>query len=993
MPNNNDPNQSGKGPANTVASVGAEHLPAGMVDILNKQKSGVETLEQRHLADRLYGIEQDPTFIIGRKHPGEFANISSFQDKIDKLEADRLKISKRQEMISEAARDRNVGMITNHINKGFASSTINGQVEARLSSHEIQRAVRQQAGSMSPQEVYHEMHTSKQQLSGYEKELQGIVKNKLIGQNDAVDSESVKRMNEIYGKRDELINRRATLTGIGKFHKEQGRDPMSQTMDILQTQKQAESVMSKGGAGQSEAKEFLDILKKLNEVVDSTSQEFKDLSGSLDTAKAKLREASSEGNQKTWGVKSDTWKKALLVGEMVEKVGDATVTMGVAHRIQDRQNIAGMAGLANSKYENYVAARHGNIAAQLASKNWGASEEFGSEVKGAQMAGETLQTTGKVVKNVAKTALAVGARAALAATLAEAAVLTAPLAATGVGAVVPLALGAGSAVAAYSAVNTAVDAVADTAVDASSQIRGLKTAPAYINAVASNQAAFQAINAIPAQQMQGLRDFYVGSGNAAMGMGSKSSAFLNEITGETTDQQLMQRRHGDVVDKTLLEKMADASISPEEMAQMAELGNQTVGSQFNTNQVFAGRKYEKASLGSKEINLQRMGQLAEAGSNNPQAGLESVMASAMTKGLDGSKALGMMVSNTAALVESGVGARFGLDTAAVTAAALASYAHDDPNENKEFALKQAKTAEDVARSAETNVSTTYSGMINTSRLGDRLGLGTGQQMIAGQIESATWKALSNDADAVNKLQDLGQGRVNLTGPNKGKERTLEEAQAFAKTMLDINMDKRIESEGVGNALFGGVSPELRKKLKAGTLTRDDGAMYDEMTQLANFNKLSPEVWMKSVISGNQDPTDKTALNTKLNPKTGAPLTPQEQTDALKNSGKQQEAQSASAAAELLKTVGGAMKQFLTMTKDAATGGVEKETEAQTMAGKAADNFKLGAEKFGPAVDKLDTVLNNIIKQSGMKVPMMSEPDPLSTNSSQGREPNSGYGTF
>ena len=41
MPNNNDPNQSGKGPTNTAASVGAEHLPIGMTNALNK--AGIDT--------------------------------------------------------------------------------------------------------------------------------------------------------------------------------------------------------------------------------------------------------------------------------------------------------------------------------------------------------------------------------------------------------------------------------------------------------------------------------------------------------------------------------------------------------------------------------------------------------------------------------------------------------------------------------------------------------------------------------------------------------------------------------------------------------------------------------------------------------------------------------------------------------------------------------------------------------------------------------------
>lgn len=948
MPNNNDPNKSGRGPANTAASVGAEHLPIGITNALNR--AGVDTQAAKSLRERQAAIEENDIFIAGRKYPGQFAG-TSFGESVDKLEAEHAKVIRRQEIIEESHRARTISAVTTNINKSFATSSTNGQVENRLSAPEIQRAIRQQAGSMSPQEVHHEMRASQARLSSYEQELHGIVQNKLVDRFGEVDPEQKKRMNEIYSQREEELSKRATLHGISKFHKELGKDPMSQTMDILKTQANATSTISSGGAGAAEAKAFLDTLDKLNKVVDSTSQEFKDLSGSLDKAKDAFNAATAAGPT-FGGMGAKGWGKVGAIGQIISTIGDGISTMGVDHRIADRGNIAAMAGLENSKYQMYKAARHGDIAAQLAMSNWGAAQRFGKQVKVTSQVGETASTVGNVVTGVAKTAGAFILGAAAAGT-----------SMTGIGIPLGVALASG-------AVGLGVSAAKDFGVGASSLGRGIKSGQNYVAGVSSDMEARRQINAVPAEQMQGLRDFYVGAGTVSMGMGARGEGFLKQMTdaGDSAEVRLMKARQGMPVNKGMLENMAEAGISPEQMVQMADLGNKALGSQFSTDQVFAGRKWEKAGLGTMQENMQRMGQLSAAGSNNPQSGLESVMATAMTKGLDNSKALGMMVDNTAALVgASAVGGIGGIDTTNVVAAQLASFVDKD-SATKEFDLARAKTATDIARASDTNVSTTFSGMMNTSRISALTGLESVEALTAGETDVSQWKKMQEMAkegpEGLKKAGEFARAR----GMNIKNENILD----VSTKMIDLKQRQIAEGSGTANAIAGGISDEMFAALKGDDLKEGD-KNYAVLAQIASRTKYKTvQEYQKAVKSGDvaSDP------NAVIPPPTGDGKTLQEQMDALRTGGFTQLSEAAQSAATALKDIGGAVKVFTDLNEKYKKDGPATEKQMAGAAGLAAEKFELGAEKFGNQVTRLEGILKNVIAKSGMYVPPVPETDNL-----------------
>jgi hypothetical protein len=965
MPNNNNPNQSGKGPANTASSVGANPLPNKITNVLDQAKSGIETLEQRNLNERLFDLEASVEWQTHLQFPGEFEG-KDFGDAINKKKNSRYKITKRLNDINENKRDRYIEHVSNTVKGQFSSGSINGQTESRLSDPEIQRQIRMQSNSLSPQEVHSEMNASSARLSGYEQQLQGIVQKKLIGPNNVVDPEQEKEMVKIFRARDEELSKRATLTGVAKFHKAQGKDPMSQTLDDLGAVAKANTIISSGGAGGNEAKKVLEAFEALNQVIDNTSQEFKDLSGNLDKAKTAMSAAAA--NPTVGPFTAKTWGQIGAWGAIASTIGGGISAAGVDHRIADRQNIGTMAGLENSKYAMYKAARHGDIASQLAMSNWGASGRFGEQVKHTSQVGEGLQVGGNMLVGAAKAA---GAFA-----LGSAAVAAG---ATGVGTPLAIALGSG-------ALALGVSAATDFGVGSDSLVRGIKSGQNYAKGVSSDMEARKQINAIPAEQMQGLRDFYVGAGTVSMGMGSNGEGFLKQMTdaGDSETVRMMKARNGDRVNKGMLENMADAGISPEQMIQMADLGNKALGSQFTqlggANLVIDSRKFEKAGLGSMQENMQRMGQLSASGSNNPQAGLESVMASAMTKGLDNSKALGMMVDNTAALVgASGVGGAGGIDTTNVVSAQLASMV-DQNSATKEFDLARAKTATDIARASDTNVSTTFSGMMNTSRISALTGLEGVEAITAGETDISQWKKMQDMAKS-GKAEDIA--KAGEFARSRGMNIKNQDILATSTKMIDLKQRQIAEGSGTANAVAGGITDEQFAQLKGDNI-KDGDANYQTFAQIASRTKYKTvQEYQKAVKAGDIGPDPKDELNAKIAPKDGDTKTLQEQMDALRTGGFTQLSEAAQSAATALKDIGGAVKIFTDLNEKYKKDGPATEKESSTAAGIAADKFQMGADKFGPAVDKLDIVLNNIIAKSGMYVPPV--PDDKTVQTSGGRK--------
>jgi len=917
---------------NSAASIAARifkgiDYPNIPQDILgNIARTGQATQEHSDIAADIARRQRSPMLQAAMGFPGEFDKTSIGPD-IEKEMNGIARLINRQDAIEQGQRSRGMNTNESFITKHFDPSHIRGESERRMNDPENQRRMLTQASSVSPYQVHAAMNASDERMAGYKTELLNLNK-KLFDSGGAASPEHQASMNVVFGKRNEELNNRAILSGLNKNYKAMGLDSLSTTMGHLKMQTQAQDVVSKNGAGSKEAEIFLENLKKLNAETDKTSNKFKELSEAVTKSGGDFMSGSGGGGgHKFMGMGAKGWGQAGAIGQVMSIVGDSIGTLGVDHRIKERQVMAGFANLANSKYDVYKSARDGDVASQMLMTQWGSADQFANQIKQTARAGEITSGIGNAVVGAAKTAGAVLATKAAIAS-----------GATVVGLPVSALLAGGS-------VALGASAASDFAEAGSNIFRGNKSGQAYINATNTHMEAMRAVNAIPAEQYQGLRDFYTGAGGVARGMGARGETFLNEIT---------QSGPG-----SLLNDLSAARMSPEQYVQMAQVGNDMMGSQFSKKNIFSARSLEVAGLGTVEQNIRRQGALATSGSNNPTGSLESVMAAAMTKGLDSSKAIDMMVTNTATMVSQTAGATAaGIDTSGVTAAALASMV-DPSMANKEFATQRAMTIGQIARSAETNVSTTYSGMVNTSRISAATGLSGIDAITAGEMTGAEWKALEGDPDAEKKLRSMGIS----VGQGGGAK--------MIATMIRLKQRQVAEGEGAANAL-GGMSDSLFEKLRNGTLT-DKDPEYDQAADIARRSKYGTvEEYQKAVQSGDTNVVSKDKLNDKVKSAEGSELG---KIDKLMTGQMARLADQANVAAEGLKKLGetlnlkgGPLQRFIEGQEAAEKNGRQQEKEASTMAANAAKDFNLaasnlnkGSSAFAQIMDKVADRLNITVK--------------------------------
>lgn len=547
--------------------------------------------------------------------------------------------------------------------------------------------------------------------------------------------------NTITGNAEQANNLVKELTSIDlamKTRRQTGSDPLSKFEKLNSIGKQADDLLSakqvgeelnrggvninKGGQsmqianadiGKALAQEAENLKKALSDLANSAGKSAEELNIMRKSAEEsasnfeKLQKASAGGGG---GASGAQWASAA--GGMFNAVGNGIQQIAVGQRLGQVGNVAGYAGIENQKYDMYKSARGGNVLNQMLSSTWGDAEAFGKELKTGQQAAVGAYTAGGIAQSAAGAfKVAEGATGKV----------------VGIGGQL-LGTGSLSTNEALSGAQDLTQGLSTTAVNGMDLLRGVSTNAAAIQGTQAQMAARRELLKIPAEQLQGFRDFGVGLSTAAQGMGKRGEAFLSESMNE-----------GGV------NNMINSRLSPEQMAQASQQGVAAMGSQFNTGQVFAARGLERSGMGNMSENMQRMTALAGAGSNNPQAGLASVLESAFSKSLDSSKAISAMVDNTATMAM-GSGARAaGLDITSGAAAVLA--ANINPNDkNQEFAVNRAASAAQLTRDIATNTDVSFSGMVNTARISKTTGLsGTSSILAAGLTpeELSTLKGLGS----------------------------------------------------------------------------------------------------------------------------------------------------------------------------------------------------------------------------------------------------------
>ena len=891
--NDNEPNQIGDFGLSRLAEIAAESRPSA---------------EERELRRKAK---------IARKGIDIYESLNEVARKyepIQKLQKRNINTISRTEprirTAVEARQQRLTAQAVNTISREFSESSLSGTISELAASPEAQQ------GALSM------MSTPYIDLVGEQRARMARL-NQLGEANRAMASKVIGRQGlnqDVYGniqantkEAQAIIGELGTINAALGQQRAQGLDPKSRNVAMMTDVSRARGIPESDKAYES-AQQLIKAFEQLSKVTDVTSDEFKNLQKTTDDARKEFAAASGGGGRSG---RDAFMSYANIAQSGFGAAAGAIQQIGVNQRLAQAQNAAGYAEFENQKYQAYKAAAGGDIASLMQLSQFAGAEDFGGQLRtaanvavGAQVAGGIAQTAAGVVDiastiNPAENALSTSAA---------------------------------QANRERGIINT-MEGAATTAVGTADLARGVSGGQADLAARQARMRVSQAINAVGAEQMQGFRDFSVGLGTATIGMGSRGEDFLRRS-----------------IDDKNLSRMANARISPEQYAQMAQMGTAAMGSMFNENQIFAARGAEARGLGTMQENMQRMAALSGAGANNPQTSLASVMEVALARGLDSSKALNAVVDHTASMAASSAGRALGLDTTAAAAALLTSTVNKDAP-NKEAALERAASIQDKIRDIGTNQDVSFAGMVATARIQKTTGMGGVSSLLAQGLDTQTLMAMQGLSPEKQRDALIKQG-IDVRGKDPNK---------VIGTLLEDRQMTLLEAKGSGFAVNYDKNAVL-KAVRSGKGFDDlSEAEKIGVSQAAGLQKMTgPE--LIAAVSG---------VGAKINP--NAPKGTEALTmpaaddkslrasmDKMRTMGFEQLTTAAQTAASNL---GGAATAIKTLTT--AFEGLEKampsiEKGATTAAGRAAAGERgLNVDKFNLAIDKLSDVLDRALKKSSL----------------------------
>jgi hypothetical protein len=294
--------------------------------------------------------------------------------------------------------------------------------------------------------------------------------------------------------------------------------------------------------------------------------------------------------------------------------------------------------------------------------------------------------------------------------------------------------------------------------------------------------ASKAVNYISGHQLQKYRDYAMGLNEAAGQMGgSVGEAFLNETGG--TD---------------FLRKMQKEGVGLKEMGDLSGKGAAQMGSMFRSSQVIDAVALENKGHGSAEQNMQRMGILGAAGTQDPSQNLSKLIEEGMQRGLNSSKAIDMIVENTAQMTEENARAGGTADPTNFLTSILGAINKDNPN--KELGASIAYKTYQSEEGARHNTSTSFSGMINIARNQKSLGLEDDAQgaLLMTQIPTAMLNSFKGKPKQFKEFLE-GRGMMPSTLKKMEQNGQFKDDKAIDALNVNASTSEFAQQSGVGYA--------------------------------------------------------------------------------------------------------------------------------------------------------------------------------------------------
>jgi hypothetical protein len=855
--------------------------------------------------------------------------------------------------------DRANLQVVNAIGRRYAESTINGQAKRMAEDRDVQSRSLGMMGSS-----YEDLNQRRDTINGQIQELgnqSAYAARGLFGEQGKRGNQSriiSQNAQTAFSKTQEI----AAIDVAQRAMRQSGNDPLSKYENLTATGKAAQDMMSakalgseiaSGGVnvsrdGRQEKVANKDIgsalgaeaekLSKIFEQMAKTGQDNIEALSSLrkqaeESAQnfEKLKQAQGAGGGNNYGQYA---QYAQAAGGMFNAAGSAIQQIGVNQRLGQVGNVQGFSNIENNKYDMYKSGRGGDVMSQMLLGQYGKAEQFGSELHTAT--------------NVANTAFLAGSAATGVAggfQMAEAGAQKAN----------PLAYASGASTSNTQAMlggaQNVVQGVAGVATTGMDMYRGVSAGQAQIQGTQAQMEARRAVLKVQAEQLQGFRDFGVGMGVAAQGMGGRGEAFLQNSMSDKS-----------------MQNMVGARMSPEQMAQMSASGVSSMGSQFQTSQVFAARNLERSGNGSMAENMQRMASLAGAGSNNPQAGLSSVLESAFSKSLDSSKALTMVAENTGALVASGSARAMGIDTTGA-AAAISTAGINKSDPNQEYAVNRSMQVQDVVNRNGTDQGVNFAAMAATARINKMTGLSGTQSIIAQGFSDTDLRGMRDETDKSKVAEGLRMRGINVKGGDDAAR--LVSQLSTARVMTNLTQGGTGIATGASQyadkfAREVANDPSTVERLIAAQKTgkyesNSQKQFLQSSAEAAGLQKVGLDEYLRSAagVVGKSDTNSVGKASDAMKDEGGSGTL--KTLDDLRTSGFKQLSEAAlQAALQATKSLGGTAAALKTLAE--LSGNFEKmgasgaEGKFSTAAGDSAATFGSAATKFDVAVDRFAGIM-------------------------------------
>lgn len=931
-----DPNQSSRGAPNRLGGAPSWLERQGQA---YSQQTASSRLERQRIAlanDRISSYNDALQAGIPQEFHDQLKEGISHESKMMNT------LLPRAELRAETRRERFTNLAGSNIRREFSSSSVNGQVSDYARSSSGQNAAMGYMGS-SYSSLERQQSAQMNQIADLGRGSASLSE-RLYNPDGTQNAKIAWRIADKDRQRQEIERNLGGITGAMAIQRSMGLDPMSQNRDLFGVGQKAAGMLSSGALNNNDgakkaAEDLAAALENLKNTVGKTDEQIEQMRADAKKSADDFQGASgSGGGGNKWG------GRLQAAGAIMGMAGEfgREVFLNQTNTMTGNRTTA--ASLTNNLFDRRRAALAGDMT-QLTALTSGT-------MAGAQAEGAINKRTSQWTDGLMSGGLIAGGLATMAA--------GAGASATGVGAVAGIPL-------------MALGGLAAAAGGIAKGINVMRGADSNAEKLAEEQRQIQLADQlahVPGAMRQRLYDYGQGLRGASLEAGGAGDAFLTNSTSSA-----------------FMGRLQNARIGTDQFSQFAAQGFGQQGSVFSSDQVFGARNMERAGMGSMSTNMSRMGSLAAAGSNNPQAALASVMEAAFTKSLDSSKALSMMVDNTAAMAGASIGAtRSGLDTTAASSRILSGMVNPDM-QNKEMATQRAMTAAGIMNDINSGTSTSFSDMMGTAAISRAGGVSRTQGIALKGLDDSTAAQLKLE---MSRIEKLPPGEKAAAG------------KKFSNNLIDnMGLGGFINPKS-GEADFGRLRAGLDQRAMG--VFRSGTSMADLDKSMPGYDELaSGKIGMKELQSDPKYGTLRVKVGeaARLQGLTTQEFLSRGQAGDISTAGAAKAAGAiggTGAVSETKKTLDDlATVQFAEMTKEAAAaaqqlGGVVEALKAMNeasaaLAGKvtggnaesvmgasaeAAKSFEMGAGTFTTGVENFGKILNTFASSIGVRVPEASQ---------------------